>query len=141
MFNLKIPSSTWVGALVPGEELRDLYQIVFHAPHPHPKGTRPSLSCTILSAFPRSPNCNCSCLLFGTQERPKGLRSFSYKQEVGSLSGLLYLGRFPQGPAQFQSPPLCFDTSQSWGKQRWDKKRKKVLGGEVNYQLHRGTQF
>ena len=32
MLSLKLPSSTWVGALVPAEELRDMYQIAMYNP-------------------------------------------------------------------------------------------------------------
>ena len=32
VLSLKLPSSTWVGDLAPGEELRDVYEIVLHTP-------------------------------------------------------------------------------------------------------------
>lgn len=58
--------------------------------------------------IPSLSNCNCSCLPFGTQERPKGLRSFSYKQEVASLSGLLIFRKVLPGSCLNHSP--CFGT-------------------------------
>ena len=32
VLSLKLPSSTWVGDLAPGEELRDVYEMVLHTP-------------------------------------------------------------------------------------------------------------
>ena len=76
--------------------------------------------------------------LFGTQGRPRKLRSFSTRNR--GHKGAFVAGSAPQGPTRFQAP-LLFDTLQSWREQEQDKQESKVLNREVNYKLSRGTQF
>ena len=92
VLSLKLPSSTWVGALVPVEELRDLYQIVLYILPRRNQDPVPSLHCCFFlhSLIPLISNC--LNLPFGTQGRSKRLKLFSYKQEMGDTERLLCPG-------------------------------------------------
>ena len=55
VLSLKLSSSTWMGTLIPAEELRDVYQIVMHMPY---GGVRPRSNAVLffLSVFSPSSN-------------------------------------------------------------------------------------
>lgn len=54
VLSLKIPPSTWMGALVSVEELRDRYEIVTHRPEEE-LGPCPVTALLFLSAVPSFP--------------------------------------------------------------------------------------
>ena len=105
--SLKLPSFTWVGALVPAEEFKD---IVMYIPW---GGTRilPH-DCTIVSWL-LLPCCCIPSLSWLTTvwihplELREGqgdwMRPISYKQETGTWKGFV-LGRAPRSPALFHFP-------------------------------------
>ena len=92
VLSLKLLLSSWVGTLVPVEELRIMYQIFMYIPW---EGTRrnqdpdPSLHYWFFSAFshPPLPIRNCLNLPFGTQGRSRRLKPFSYKEETETWKG------------------------------------------------------
>ena len=77
--SLKIPSSTWLRALVPLKELRDKYQIAIYIQDPYKDQV--SLLNSFISAFPQSSDYYLN-LLFETQKRSRRLKFFPYKQEM-----------------------------------------------------------
>ena len=93
------------------------------------------LDCFVLMHSLLSLISNCLNLLFGTQRRPRRLKSFFCKQEMGDI----YL-------------PFCtrndrrvlisfFDTSQSWAEWGLDKKGNKILEREVHHKMGRETKY
>ena len=80
-FSLKLPSITWMWALIL-HNLRVLCIFFEEEPENCPQTTPLILDCScIFSTFPPSLTSNCLNLLFGTQERMGGqMKTISYKQ-------------------------------------------------------------
>ena len=108
VFRLKLPSSTWVGALVPAEELKGIvmYNLL--------GGTRTlPQGCTIVSwlfllcfCIPSLPWLATVwiCPLELREGQGVWMKPICYKQETGMWKGFVS-GRDPQGPAWFQLLP------------------------------------
>ena len=91
MLSLKSPSSTGMGALVPAEELRDMYQISVPIPQEE-LGPSHILPYCFFLHFLTPLISDCLNLPFGTRGRSWRQKPFSYKQEIESTERLVYLG-------------------------------------------------
>ena len=96
--SLKLPSSTWLGALVPVEELRDICIRSSCLSLEEEPGPCPKLHDCFLTTFPLFLHSfpplisNCLHLPFGIQGKSRKLKLFSYKQVTGDTERLLYPG-------------------------------------------------
>ena len=96
--SMQSPSSTSVGVLAFAEELWDMHQIAVSIPS---GGTTSPVTLVVVI--------DCLSMLFGTQGRPRRLKSFFFfspKQEVGAMEGHFCMGR-PYRILPGFSPPLC----------------------------------
>lgn len=93
------------------------------------------LDCFVLMHSLLSLISNCLNLLFDTQRRPRRLKSFFYKQEIGDM----YLPFCTKN--NFRALLSFFDTSQSWAEWGLNKKGNKVLEREVYHKIVRETRY
>lgn len=122
---LEATISTWVGALVHIEELRDMYQIVMHIPW---GGTRtkpqPALFISALPHLQLISSClNLPC---GTQGWSRRLNPFFYKKEMGNTERLLYLGG-PNTVLLGSNPPFSLILFTLEGNSCWTRKGIRLL--------------
>ena len=79
--NMKLPSSYWVGALVPAEELKGIYILLEEDPGPCPMTALLFLDCSsFVFASPPMPINTCWNLTFGAQGRSRRLNETYFPQ-------------------------------------------------------------
>ena len=107
-FSMKLPSSTWVGALVPAEELKGIYIYILleEEPGPCPMTALLFLDCSsFVSASPPMPINICWNLNFGTQGRSRRLNETYFLQtRIGGTERICAL----EDPMSCSLKPLSY---------------------------------
>ena len=110
VLSLKLPSSTWVGALVPTEELKGIGYVYSLWWNQDPALLLHYYFLTASPLFLHSLSSlisNCLNMPFGTQGRSRRLKPFSYKQDRGHRQAFVPR-KAPQGPVQFQIQRILY---------------------------------
>ena len=134
--SLKLPSSTWVGALYFLWNSEICINCYAHSL----SRNQDQASCYTVYCFflhfltLRISNWICPLEL---RKGLGGWNLFLTNKKQGHRKALM-LWKSTQGPARFQSP-LLFDSPRLWGEQVLEKEVKKFLDREVNQKLGRGT--